>query len=57
MGKSIEAVAIIAIGFTLLCYGLIEAAAHGTSTVPLHVVVGIAGYLAVCCYVIFRINY
>lgn len=49
----IEALAVVAIAVGSLCYGLIEAAAYGTNAVPLHVLAGIAGYLAVWLYILF----
>jgi hypothetical protein len=50
----VETLAVVAIGVGSLCYGLIEAAAYGTNAVPLHVVAGIAGYVAVWAYIIVR---
>lgn len=49
----IEALAVVAIAVGSLCYGLIEAAAYGTNAVPLYVLAGIAGYLAVWLYILF----
>jgi hypothetical protein len=50
----IETFAVIAIAVGSLCYGLLEAAAYGTNAVPLHVLGGIAGYVAVWLYVFVR---
>jgi hypothetical protein len=53
---TIEGLAVVAIGVGSLCYGLVEAAAYGTSAVPLQVFAGIAGYVAVWLYVLVRAN-
>ncbi len=50
----IETFAVVAIGLGSLTYGLLEAAAYGTNAVPLHVVAGIAGYVAVWLNVFVR---
>jgi hypothetical protein len=50
----IETIAVIALGVGSLSYGLLEAAAYGTNAVPLHVLGGIAGYVAVWLYVFIR---
>ncbi len=52
----IESFAVVAIAVASLCYGLVEAAAYGTNAVPLHVLGGIAGYVAVWLYVFVRAN-
>jgi hypothetical protein len=50
----IETFAVVAIAVGSLCYGLVEAAAYGTNAVPLHVLAGIAGYVAVWLYIVAR---
>jgi hypothetical protein len=53
---TIETLAVVAIAIGSLCYGLVEAAAYGTNAVPLHVLGGIVGYVAVWLYVFVRAN-
>ena len=52
----IETLSVIVIDFGSLYYSLVEAAAYGTNAVPLHVILGIAGYLAVWLYVFVGIG-
>jgi hypothetical protein len=51
---TIETLAVVVIGVGSLCYGLLEAATYGTGAVPLQVIAGIAGYVAVWLYIIVR---
>lgn len=51
---TIETLAVVAIAIGSL--GLVEAAAYGTNTVPLHVLGGTVGYVAVWLYVFVRAN-